>query len=161
MITPEPRYRRDTDTEDATSVPEVCPGCANTEAQYRSNHHLSLAAFEGLDGLRFHLRKQYVTLRDVDKKRPDLVDDICAWVADLMSLYGGLAHPETGAPMSWAEARHYCATQGEAMAARAFERAPTGYTWQPRERDDWLKAALLKYAPVTNREPGEDRLEDI
>lgn len=164
METPSPRYRRDIDTEETPTVPEKCPGCLHDDPQHRSHHYLSLAKFEGQEQLRWHLTKQFVTLRDAGKKRADMVDDIMTWVNDLITLYGDLAHPETGAPLTWSEARSYCVQQRDAMAQRAFERAPLGYTWKAREAGElepWLQDVMLKYAPVMRREPGEDRLEDI
>jgi hypothetical protein len=160
VITP-PRQRRDTDTEETTAAPEVCPGCTHADPQHRSHHYLSLAKFEGPDALRAHVKKQFVTVRDQEKRRPDVVEDIMTWIADTMELYGGLAHPDTGAQLTWAEARAYCVRQQDQIAQRAFERAPAGYRWKPGNLEPWLRDVMLKHAPVVTREPGEDRLEDI
>ena len=94
------------------------------------------------------------------------MEDILTWATALITLYGGLAHPDTGASMTWSEARAYCAGQRETMAQRAFERAPAGYAWQPGKLagnlGPWLEDVILKHAkPVITREPGDERLEDI
>ncbi len=163
METPPPRYRRDTDTEEAPAptASATCLQCTHADPDHRSRHYLSLARYEGVDGLRAHLYTQFVSLRDHGKQRPDSVDDICTWVGDLMKLYENLAHPDTGAPLTWQQARAWCAGQLDAMAEAAFRRAPAGYTWTKKPLESWLQAVMARHAPTATREPGEDALEDI
>lgn len=82
-----------------------CPDCATPDPQIRSRHQMDLARLGGLDLVRSHLTEQYVKLRTHGKERPDVVDSVCNWIANLMTLYSGQADPDTGAPLPWYEAR--------------------------------------------------------
>lgn len=91
--------------DDAFSAWSLCPDCAHKDPQIRSRHQLDLARLGGLDLVRAHLTEQYVKLRDYGKERPEVVDNVCTWIANLMERYGDMADPHTGAPLSWWEAR--------------------------------------------------------
>lgn len=85
---------------------------------------MDLARVSGLSGLRAHLTEQWVKLRDEQHQRPDLVDDVCHWMANLIEQFSGMAHPETGAKLSWWEARRYMSTHKGQIAASARASAP-------------------------------------
>lgn len=97
--------RRDTDLDDDYTPWSLCPDCASKDPQIRSRHQLDLARIGGLDLVRAHLTEQYVKLRDHGKERPDVVDSVCAWIANVMEQYSSMADEQTGAPLSWYEAR--------------------------------------------------------
>ena len=153
------RDRRDLDLE----TPETfgtCPACAHADPQARSRHYLEMARRTSLDTLRWHLHEQFVRLRDTEKQRPDVVDDICLWVSTLLEQFNNLADPDTGAPMPWWEARAYMAERKREIAVAAYQRAPVGYRTRmgsllfPNNIANTVQA-------VMPRQPGEDRLEDI
>jgi len=80
-----------------------CPPCTSEDPQTRSRHQLFLAR-QGLEVLRDHLYRSYGQSLPAPRRR-QAIQDICAWVATVMKQYGGLAHPETGAPMPWWDSR--------------------------------------------------------
>jgi hypothetical protein len=104
-----------------------CEGCADADPQRRSVHQLELARMDGLDGLRDHLTEQYVTLRDAERARPDVVSDICHWVATLMEQFSGMVDPTTGEPLSWWVARQYMMSQRDVIAHTAYAHAAPKY----------------------------------
>jgi len=101
-----------------------CHDCASPDPQHRTAHQFFLTRTGGLDELRAHLTEQYVTLRDKGRDRPDAVNDICHWMANVMEQYSGMAHPDTGAAMPWWEARRYMGEQRDAIAQMAHDRKP-------------------------------------
>lgn len=84
---------------------QKCPDCASPDPHVRARHQMDLAQLGGLDEVRSHLTEQYVTMRDPDRARPDVVDDVCNWLATLMNQYSGMADERTGAPIHWWEMR--------------------------------------------------------
>lgn len=155
------RDRRDLDLE-TKSPAGTCALCTDHDPQSRSRHQLELARHGGLDGLRHHLHAQLVQRRPAATGRPDVVDDILTWVGTLMTQYSGLAHPVTGAPLAWWEARQYLVAQTDAIAQAAWRRAPEGAQGQPGPLAPWIRATIQQYGQARPlREPGDERLEDI
>jgi len=102
------RPYRDTDgepPEDDFARWTQCPDCNSRDSQIRTRHQFDLVRIGGLDLVREHLTEQFVKLRDYGKERPDAVDSVCNWLANLMELYGNMVDHETGAPLPWYEAR--------------------------------------------------------
>jgi hypothetical protein len=122
--------RKKTDNASDFSPAGRCPECLTPDPQARSKHQLSLAAAGGLDTLRSHLTEQYVKLRDTAKQRPDLVDDVCRWVAGLIEQYSNFPNPETGDLLPWWEARQMMAHAQDRIAAASYAQAPEKYRRQ-------------------------------
>ncbi len=130
-----PKDQASNNTAVTKSNTQHCPLCADPDPHARSAHHMKLAADvgnneNGLDVLRAHLTYEWVTLRELEKRRPDSVDDVVAWVANLMSVYSGMADPETGAPLPWWKARKQMMQQQETIAGQAYQHAPARYRQQ-------------------------------
>jgi hypothetical protein len=100
------------------------------DPQDSAAHHLKIVKERGLELLRVHLTEQYVTLRDAGKKRQDSVENAMAWAATIVEQYSGMAHPETGAPMPWWQARQYMMEHRDQTAASAYAQAPERYRAQ-------------------------------
>ena len=102
------RPRRDTDDgDDDFTTWSLCPECASKDPQVRSRHQMDLARMDGLDLVRAHLTDQYVKLRPPEKERPDVVDSVCHWLANLMEQYSGMVDAKTGVPLTWYEGRQH------------------------------------------------------
>jgi hypothetical protein len=121
-----------------------------------------------LDTLRAHLTEQWVTLRDEEKKRTDLVDDVCRWVSGLIEEFSGFPDPATGASMPWWQARQMQAQSKEKLAKEAYAKAPEGYRARAEGRpvpsfhrarvtpEGKMVSETKHTTPVRMREPGED-----
>lgn len=101
-----------------------CPACNTPDPQERAQHQIGLARVGGLEEVRSHLTEQYVALRDGEYQRPDLVNDVCAWLSNLIEQFANMADPDTGRPLSWYEARQYMSRHKESIALAACARAP-------------------------------------
>lgn len=111
-------------TDNSYGFSSRCPECNTADPQTRAKHQLDEARLGGLDGLRAHLTEQYVQQREPEHQRPDLVDDVCRWVANLIEQFSHMADPDTGHTMSWWEARAYMAAHKDQIAETARNRAP-------------------------------------
>lgn len=141
--------RRNTDAEADSESPSGtrCADCATSDPQHRARHHLRIVQQGGVDALRPHLTAQYV--QNASKPRPDVVDSICAWAANLVEQFSHMVDPETGATIPWWEARQYMATHKDDIARRAYSKAPEQYRTQRGQREDVVP-------PPRMREPGEE-----
>lgn len=114
---------------------ERCHLCALADPHARTRHHLALVLGDNLDLLRQHLQAAYVVGRDLSKQRPDIVDNICQWVANLITQFSHMADETTGAPLPWHEARRQMAGHTQFIAGMAYERAPEKYRAQAEGRE--------------------------
>ena len=170
-----PRYSRH--DEDDWAPSGVCPECKQDDPQKRTMHHLQLARGVDVDTLRAHLMEQYVKLRDREKQRPDLVDDICRWVGHMIEQFSGFPDDITGQAMPWWKARDAMIQSQERLAREAYARAPE--VWRARKegrpipgfhrakvtpQGRWVPEgqppAIFYEAPQDQmREPGEDDID--
>jgi hypothetical protein len=124
------------DADDGSAVPfDQCPDCRDRDPHHRARHQLDLARVGGLDTLRGHLTEQYVRLRDREKQRPDLVDDVCHWVATLIEQYSHFPDDTTGQLMPWWQARQILAQARERIARQAYASAPEAYRRKAEGRE--------------------------
>lgn len=150
---PKARYRYGADDE-ASSSTGSCADCGAKDPQERARHHLRLVRHLDLDVLRDHLMEQYVTRRlGSGKERPDVVDDLCKWAANLIEQFSHMVDIDTGAPLQWWEARQYMGTHKDEIAARAYVHAPEKYRQQSGIQE-------IVIQPRTIREPGEEDAGD-
>lgn len=150
----------DTDEGTRSASGTLCPDCDNRDPHIRATHHIDMARLDGLDGLRRHLHKQYVSLRDADTARPDVVDSICQWIANLIEQFSGMADPDTGRPWSWYEARAYMARQQHKIATDCYRRSSAQWqaTSTPPSVELFVQAGVvaprvLKHPQMTGRHP--------
>src|SRR5437762_10846755 len=109
-----------------------CVECVSADPDIRARHHLGLAKQGGLDVLRPHLYQHYAQFpRITSEERRDAIESLCNWVGGMMTMWGGFADEETGAPLPWWEARRQAMDRRDAIAAQAYERAPEGYKTKP------------------------------
>lgn len=174
---PKPRTGWSDDEPPLRAVP--CAACEDREPQQRMAHHLRIAKDEGLDALKAHLMDVYVYKRETHRQRPDSVDDICRWTAQLMEQYSGLVDPQTGADLPWWEARRQMQQAQPQMDRQMYERAPEKYRRQtegqgrsvsgfyqvpPSAQGKFSAAPKLDTSPrileSCEREPGEDPIDE-
>jgi len=118
----------DGDTTPPSRSGPKCQECLLADPQERTRHHFRLLRDSNLDGFRDHVFAQYVTLRDVGKKRQDTVDTLVTWAANLIQQYSGMADPQTGRNLRWWEARQWLMDHRDATAASSFQQA--GEKWK-------------------------------
>ena len=147
---PKARYRYGADDDENPYNTGSCADCASKDPHQRARHHLDVVRHMDLDYLRDHLTEQYVKMRlSAGKERPDVVDDICKWAANIVEQFSHMVDVDTGAPLQWWQARQYMLEHKDAMAARAYLQAPAKY-----RAHGSVKEIVIQ--PRTMQEPGED-----
>ena len=157
MAKPRPiRTRGNGFDDDDPYSPGNCTDCSAKDPHQRAQHHLSLLRHMDLDYLRDHLTEQYVKMRlGMGKERPDVVDDICIWAANIIEQFSHMVDVDTGAPLQWWEARQYMLDHRDAIAARAYLQAPAKY-----RTPSGVKVREIVIEPNSIREPGEEDVDD-
>lgn len=77
-----------------------CYGCSQDDPQERTRHHFNEME-QGLENFRAHIETAYARRSDVK----DIVSGLCSWAATLMESYRGRLCEDTGARISWRQAR--------------------------------------------------------
>jgi len=130
------------DSRDYTA--QRCPLCADADPNVRHRHFLDIFRQGDADGLREHLTTQYVDLKPVEKRRPDLVQDIVTWACAQREQWSGFVDPDTGAPLHWEAAR------AQAAQATAHRTPPPT---KARPQSGAVKVLLSRLEPFLRTYP--------